>query len=80
MIGRSALMQEMFELIATVDRRYGVGGQAQIVRVTPAGTLQLPAIGSVPAQGLTLVRVDYAFPRDSGLLGAGPVDGAGGLG
>jgi len=42
------------ELIATVDNRYGRGGQARPARVTPEGTIQLPAIGSVPAQGLTL--------------------------
>ncbi len=42
------------ELIATVDNRFGRGGQARPARVTPEGTVQLPAIGSVPAQGLTL--------------------------
>jgi len=42
------------DLRATVDRRMGVGGQSQLVRVTPEGTIALPAIGSVPAQGLTL--------------------------
>lgn len=42
------------DLRAAVDRRYGVGGQSQPVRVTPEGTIALPAIGSVPAQGLTL--------------------------
>ncbi len=43
------------DLRAAVDSRYGqTGGQAQQTRVTPEGTIQLPAIGSVPAQGLTL--------------------------
>lgn len=42
------------DLRATVDRRQGVGGQSQLVRVTPEGTIALPAIGSVQAQGLTL--------------------------
>jgi len=42
------------DLRATVDRRQGFGGQQQLVRVTPEGTISLPAIGSVPAQGLTL--------------------------
>jgi polysaccharide export outer membrane protein len=42
------------DLRATVDRRQGIGGQSQTVRVTPEGTIALPAIGSVPAQGLTL--------------------------
>jgi polysaccharide export outer membrane protein len=42
------------DLRATVDRRMGVGGQSQLVRVTPEGTISLPAVGCVPAQGLTL--------------------------
>jgi polysaccharide export outer membrane protein len=42
------------DLRATVDRRAGVGGQSQSVRVTPEGTISLPAIGSVRVQGLTL--------------------------
>ncbi|MDH3716749.1 MAG: polysaccharide biosynthesis/export family protein [Planctomycetota bacterium] len=47
------------QLIATVDRRFGRGGQAQVARVTPAGTIQLPAIGSVPAQGLTVEELKH---------------------
>jgi polysaccharide biosynthesis/export protein len=42
------------DLRAVIDRRAGVGGQSQAVRVTPEGTISLPAIGSVQAQGLTL--------------------------
>jgi polysaccharide export outer membrane protein len=42
------------DLRATVDRRQGVGGQSQLVRVTPEGSISLPAVGCVPAQGLTL--------------------------
>lgn len=42
------------ELRAAVDNRYGRGGQARAARITPEGTIQLPAIGSVPAQGLSL--------------------------
>ncbi|NIP84018.1 MAG: sugar ABC transporter substrate-binding protein [Planctomycetales bacterium] len=42
------------ELRATVDRRFGAGGQGTGTRVTPEGTVQLPGIGSVAAQGLTL--------------------------
>jgi polysaccharide export outer membrane protein len=45
------------DLRATVDRRQGLGGQSQLVRVTPEGTVALPAIGSVPAQGLTLAEL-----------------------
>jgi polysaccharide biosynthesis/export protein len=42
------------DLRATVDSRFGFGGQARQARVTPEGTIALPAIGSCPAQGLTL--------------------------
>ncbi len=42
------------DLRATIDRRAGIGGQSQAVRITPEGTVALPAIGSVQAQGLTL--------------------------
>ena len=42
------------ELRAAVDNRFGAGGQTRAARVTPEGTIQLPAIGSVNAQGLTL--------------------------
>ncbi len=42
------------DLRATVDSRAGTGGQNVRARVTPDGTVSLPAIGSVPAQGLTL--------------------------
>jgi polysaccharide biosynthesis/export protein len=42
------------DLRATVDRRAGIGGQNQVVRVTPEGTIALPALGSIHVQGLTL--------------------------
>ena len=46
------------DLRATVDNRSGVvGGQGVQVRITPEGTISLPAIGSVPAQGLTLAEL-----------------------
>jgi len=45
------------DLRASVDRRAGIGGQSQLVRVTPEGTVSLPAIGSVPAQGLSLAEL-----------------------
>ncbi len=45
------------ELRATVDSRFGNGGQSRIAKVTPEGTVQLPAIGSVPAHGLTLAEL-----------------------
>jgi len=42
------------ELRNAVDSRFGAGGQTIATRVTPEGTVQLPALGSVPVQGLTL--------------------------
>lgn len=42
------------DLRATVDSRQGFGGQSRQARITPEGTIQLPAIGSMPAAGLTL--------------------------
>jgi polysaccharide export outer membrane protein len=46
------------DLRATVDRRAGIaGGQAIDLRVTPEGTVALPAIGSVCVQGLTLPEI-----------------------
>ncbi len=47
----------MQELRNTVDNRAGTGGQSRRARITPAGTVQLPAIGSIPAQGLTLTEL-----------------------
>ena len=44
------------DLRATVDSRFGIGGQRIEARVTPEGTVQLPAIGSVVAQGLTIME------------------------
>ena len=42
------------ELRLAIRSGTGNGAQVQTARVTPEGTIQLPAIGSVPAQGLTL--------------------------
>ncbi len=42
------------ELRNTVDARAGTGGQGRTAIVTPEGTIRLPAIGTVTAQGLTL--------------------------
>jgi polysaccharide biosynthesis/export protein len=42
------------DLRATVDKRFGFGGQSREAHVTPEGTIALPAIGSVFTQGLTL--------------------------
>jgi polysaccharide export outer membrane protein len=45
---------QLEDLRYTVSGRSGFGGQVLQGRVTPEGTIQLPAVGSVPAQGLTL--------------------------
>jgi polysaccharide biosynthesis/export protein len=45
------------DLRATIDRRAGIGGQSQAARITPEGTISLPGIGSVQAQGLTLTEL-----------------------
>jgi polysaccharide export outer membrane protein len=42
------------DLRNTVDARAGTGGQGIDVRVTPDGTISLPALGPVPVQGMTL--------------------------
>lgn len=42
------------DLRNAVDARAGTGGQRLIVRITPEGTIQLPALGSIFCQGLTL--------------------------
>lgn len=42
------------DLRSAVDSRYGSGGQNRSAVVTPEGTIALPVIGSVQAQGLTL--------------------------
>lgn len=42
------------DLRASIDLRFGTGGQTRRATVTPEGTVQLPVIGSVSVQGLTL--------------------------
>ncbi len=41
------------DLRNTVDNRAGRGGQSITVTIAPDGTVQLPALGPVPAQGLS---------------------------
>lgn len=45
---------QLEDLRYTVSGRSGFGGQFLQTKITPEGTIQLPAVGSVPAQGLTL--------------------------
>jgi polysaccharide export outer membrane protein len=42
------------DLRITINGRGGFGGQFLSAKVTPEGTVALPAVGNVPAQGLTL--------------------------
>lgn len=45
------------DLRNAVDSRFGQGGQNRFARVTPDGTISLPAVGVVQAQGLTLAEL-----------------------
>ncbi len=45
------------DLRAAALDRHGEGGSGLRVRITPEGTLSLPSIGAVPAQGLTLDEI-----------------------
>lgn len=63
---------QLEDLRATVDSRFGQGGQTRLARVTPEGTIQLVAIGSVPAQGLTLDELKREVDeRYRAMFGAG---------
>jgi polysaccharide export outer membrane protein len=48
---------KLLDLRAAVDRRYGLGGQNRLAKVTPAGMISLPMLGTVPAQGLSLAEL-----------------------
>ena len=45
---------KLSDLRDTVVARFGNGGQVRQAKVTPEGTIQLPVIGSIPVQGLTI--------------------------
>jgi polysaccharide export outer membrane protein len=45
------------DLKATVDNRFFSGGMGRNVRVNPEGTVSLPGINQVPAQGLSLDEI-----------------------
>jgi len=48
---------KLLDLRAAVDRRYGLGGQNRLAKVTPSGMISLPMLGTVPAQGLSLAEL-----------------------
>lgn len=45
------------DLRNAVDSRFGQGGQNRFARIVPDGTISLPAVGVVQAQGLTLAEL-----------------------
>lgn len=51
------------DLRAVVDARAGQGGQSISLRVSPDGTIQPPAIGSVCVQGLTLDEAKFEIDQ-----------------
>ncbi|MFT5527302.1 MAG: polysaccharide export outer membrane protein [Pirellulaceae bacterium] len=71
-VSPKSLNAKLEELRAVYDRRAGVGGQALGATVTPEGTIQLPSIGSVFVQGLTLDELTREIGARYGLI----VDGA----
>lgn len=46
------------DLRQSVNSQFGLGGQQRQARVTPEGTIALPAIGSIYVQGLTLNELE----------------------
>jgi len=48
---------KLLDLLDSVNNRFFSGGLGRQVRVMPDGTIHLPAIGGVPAQGLTLAEL-----------------------
>ena len=53
-VTRAKTQTKVTDLLEAVNNRFFSGGQGKQVRVTPEGTISLPSIGVVPAQGLTL--------------------------
>ena len=56
-VSRVKTQTKLQDLLAAVDGRCCSGRQSTRVRITPEGTLSLPAIGEVPAQGLSLDEI-----------------------
>lgn len=48
------LNSRLEDLRASVEQRFGIGGQTRRTTITPEGTVQLPVVHSVSVQGLTL--------------------------
>jgi polysaccharide biosynthesis/export protein len=64
---------QLDDLRAVVDNRAGRGGQGREVRVTPAGTIDLPGLNNIPAQGLTLdelkAEISFRYQNELGIQG-----------
>jgi polysaccharide export outer membrane protein len=56
-VTRMKTQTRLEDLRAAVDSRFFSGGQGKRVRITPEGTVSLPSIGVVPAQGLSLNEI-----------------------
>ena len=56
-VTRVKTQTKVTDLLEAVNNRFFSGGQGKQVRVTPEGTISLPSIGVVPAQGLTLDEI-----------------------
>ena len=48
----------LYDFRDAIDQRFGEGGLGTQARVTPEGTVQLPAIGSVHVQGLSIRELE----------------------
>ncbi len=64
---------QLDDLRATVDNRAGVGGQGRRAKITPAGTIDLPGLNNIPAQGLTLdelkEEIGFRYEHELGIEG-----------
>ena len=64
---------QLDDLRAAVDNRAGVGGQGRAAKVTPQGTIDLPGLNNIPAQGLTLdelkQEIDLRYKNELGIEG-----------
>lgn len=61
------------DMRSTVDLRYGYGGQSRRAKVAPEGTIQLPLVGNVAVQGLSLDEVQSELEQRYA-AGAAPLD------
>jgi polysaccharide export outer membrane protein len=61
------------DLRNTVDARAGQGGQGRPAKVTPQGTIDLPGLNNIPAQGLTVDElrdeIDLRYKEQLGIEG-----------